>query len=57
MQALSLLLMYRVLECIQSRSRPTIGIVKGKSELVNQKDEVVLPILSNGFFDRRPAAQ
>jgi len=48
---------FQVLECIPSRSRPTIGIIKGKCELVNQKGEIVLRILSSGFFDRRPAAQ
>ncbi len=46
---------FTVLETIPSKSRPTIGIIRGKGEVFNQRDEVVLSMVSIGFFGRRPA--
>jgi len=46
---------FTVLETIPSRSRPTMGVIRGKGEVFNQRDEVVLSMVSVGFFGRRPA--
>ncbi len=45
---------FTVLEARTSNSRPTVGIIKGKGEMLNQKGEVVLSLESIGFFGRRP---
>lgn len=45
---------FTVLECIPSRSRPTLGIVRGRGEMRNGADEVVMTVTSVGFFGRRP---
>lgn len=47
---------YTVLEVRPSGSRPTLGIVRGRGEMVNQRGEVVLHMLSAGFFGRRSGA-
>lgn len=39
-----------------SNSRPTLGIVRSRGELINQRDEVVFSALGTGFFSRRPSA-
>jgi acyl dehydratase len=44
---------FTVLECRPSRSRPNMGIVRGYSEVRNQRDEVVMTMRSVGFFGRR----
>lgn len=46
---------YTVLETVPSASRPGIGKVKSRIELVDEHGEVVLTITSTGFFDRREA--
>jgi acyl dehydratase len=43
-----------VVDVIPSRSKPTIGVIKGKGEVLNQKGEVVMSLSSAGFFGRRP---
>jgi acyl dehydratase len=45
---------FTVLELRTSNSRPTVGIIKGKGEMLNQKGQVVLSLESIGFFGRRP---
>jgi len=45
---------FTVLECIPSRSRPNLGIVRGRGEVRNGADEVVMTVTSVGFFGRRP---
>ncbi len=44
---------FTVLDTISSRSRPTMGIIRGKGEVYNQRDEVVMSLVSVGFFGRR----
>jgi len=46
----------RVLEARPSQSRPEMGIVKSETEVLNQKDEVVMRMLGTGLYGRRPAA-
>jgi len=46
---------FTVLETIGSKSRPNLGIVKGKGEVLNQNGEVVMSLVSTGFFGRKPA--
>jgi acyl dehydratase len=46
---------YTVLVTEPSPRRPTIGRVKGRTELRNQRDELVLTIEAWGMFDRRAA--
>lgn len=46
---------FTILECIPSRSRPTVGIVRGRGEARNQHGEVVMTLLTTAFFGRRPA--
>jgi acyl dehydratase len=45
---------FTVLELTTSRSRPQMGILKGKGEAINQNDETVLSLTSIGFFGRKP---
>ena len=47
---------FTVLETTPSRSRPEIGIIRARGELFNQRDEVVMTVISVGFFGRRPAS-
>ena len=44
-----------VLETTPSRSRPFMGSVRQRTEVLNQKDEVVLRLVGIGLFRRRPA--
>ena len=48
---------WSVLECRASRSKPDRGIVRGRGELLNQRDEVVLSVETVNFLGRRPAAR
>ena len=43
-----------ILESTPSRSRPFMGSVRLKGELLNQKDEVVLRLIGITLFRRRP---
>jgi acyl dehydratase len=43
-----------VLESTPSRSRPYMGSVRQRGEVLNQKDEVVLTLIGTSFFRRRP---
>jgi acyl dehydratase len=42
-----------VLELRPSASRPTMGVVKLKTELLNQRDQVVMTMQGTGFVARR----
>jgi len=44
-----------VLESKPSRSRPEMGILRCRAEMVNQHDELVLSMVNAVFFGRRPA--
>jgi acyl dehydratase len=44
-----------VIDATPSRSRPFMGSVRQRAELLNQKDEVVLSLIGTSFFRRRPA--
>ncbi|MEO8722903.1 MAG: MaoC family dehydratase [Sphingobium sp.] len=44
-----------LLEKIESRSRPEVGIVKTRWQVYNQNEELVFTVLSTGLFKRRPA--
>lgn len=44
---------FTVLECRPSRSRPGMGIVRSRGEVWNQHDEMVMSLVSIGFFGRR----
>ncbi len=43
-----------VLECTPSKSRPNMGIVRSRSEVFNQQDEVVMTVVGVNFVGRRP---
>ena len=43
-----------VLDSTPSRSRPYMGSVRQRGEVLNQKDEVVLSLIGTSFFRRRP---
>jgi len=45
---------FTVIEMTTSRSRPNLGILKGKGEMLNQNDETVMSLISIGFFGRKP---
>ena len=47
---------WTILGCRASRSKPDRGIVRGRGELLNQRDEVVLSVETVNFLGRRPAA-
>jgi acyl dehydratase len=44
-----------VLETTPSRSRPFMGSIRQRTEVLNQKDEVVLRVIAISLFRRRPA--
>lgn len=44
---------YTVLETIPSKSRPNVGIIRSKGEMVNQHGEVVMTVVAANFFARR----
>ena len=44
-----------LIEKIESRSRPEMGIVKFRTRLLNQHDEEVLSLVSTAMRKRRPA--
>jgi acyl dehydratase len=44
-----------VIDATPSRSRPFMGSVRQRGEVLNQKDEVVLSLIGTSFFRRRPA--
>jgi acyl dehydratase len=46
---------YLVLETKTSRSRPDWGIVRGRGEMINQADELVMHLEAVNFFLRRPS--
>ena len=43
-----------VLEATPSRSRPYMGSIRQRGEVLNQKDEVVMSLIGTTFFKRRP---
>lgn len=45
-----------VTEARRSQSRPEMGVVRQRTEVLNQKGEIVLSMLSAGLFRVRPAA-
>lgn len=47
---------WTVLEVRASRSRPELGIVRGRGELRNQRGETVLSVETVNFIGRRPSA-
>jgi acyl dehydratase len=47
---------FTVLETTPSRSRPTMGIVRGRGEVLNQHGDVVMTMVSAGFFGRKAPA-
>jgi acyl dehydratase len=47
---------FTVLEASPSASRPRLGKVVGRTELLNQNGEVVLSMEGTGFYDRREGA-
>jgi acyl dehydratase len=51
----TLRLRWTVLETKPSRSRPEMGAVQSKWEILNQRDEVVMHTTGWGLFARRPA--
>ncbi|TPD59517.1 MaoC family dehydratase [Emcibacter nanhaiensis] len=46
-----------VLDVIPSKSRPYLGTVKTKVEVINQKDEIVLSLITIAMFLKREAAE
>jgi acyl dehydratase len=44
-----------VLDARPSRSKPFMGSVRQRGEVLNQKDEVVLSMIGTNFLRRRPA--
>lgn len=46
---------FTVLEAVPSRSKPDRGIVRSRSEVFNQRGEVVMTLRGLGMFGRRPA--
>lgn len=45
---------FTVLECTPSRSRPNMGVVRSRCELLNQQDEAIMTLVGIHFFGRRP---
>jgi acyl dehydratase len=43
-----------VLDCTPSRSRPNMGVLQSRSEVLNQHDEVVMTLEGTHFLGRRP---
>jgi acyl dehydratase len=48
---------FTVLEASPSASRPRLGKVLGRTELLNQNGEVVLSLDGTGFYERREGAK
>lgn len=46
---------FTVLEANASKSRPNMGVLRSKAEVLNQSDEVVMSLVAIGFFGRRPS--
>jgi acyl dehydratase len=46
-----------ILEATPSRSRPTMGIVRARSEALNQNGDVVMSLVSTVFFARKAARE
>ncbi len=46
-----------VLECTASKSRPNMGVLQSKSEVLNQHGEVVMTLEGTHFLGRRPEGQ
>ena len=44
-----------VLDATPSRSKPFMGSIRQRAEVLNQNDEVVLNLVGTSFFRRRPA--
>jgi acyl dehydratase len=42
------------IEKIPSKSRPTLGVCKFKTEVLNQHDETVMSLVSIAMYNRRP---
>ena len=45
-----------ILDVRESRSKPDLGIVRYRMEVLNQRDEVVMTVISAAFVLRQPAA-
>ncbi len=45
---------FTILEASTSKSRPNLGILRCKNEMLNQNGEVVMSFTSTGFFGRKP---
>ena len=48
---------WTVTEARTSKSRPTVGILKGRTEAFNQRGEPILSMYGTHFLGRRPAAE
>jgi acyl dehydratase len=48
---------FTVIEATPSRSRPDMGIIRSRGEVLNQRGEVVMSIIGIGFFGRRSPEQ
>jgi acyl dehydratase len=46
---------FTVVEGVPSRSRPDRGVLRTFTEMLNQRDEVVMTVRGLGMFARRPA--
>ena len=46
---------FTVLDCRSSKSRPEMGVVRSRSEVLNQQDELVMTVIGVHFLGRRPA--
>jgi acyl dehydratase len=46
---------FTVVEAVPSRSRPDRGVLRTFTEMLNQRDEVVMTVRGLGMFARRPA--
>jgi acyl dehydratase len=49
--------LFTVLEARTSNSRPGVGIIRAKSEVVNQNGEVVMHLVGTNFIGRRPTGE
>jgi acyl dehydratase len=45
---------FTVLECISSKSRTNLGIIRSNCEVINQAQELVMSLHGTHFFGRRP---
>lgn len=45
---------FTALECIPSRSRASMGIIRSRCEMFNQADEVVMSLAGTHFVGRKP---